>query len=155
MTEDTDLEIERTIQAPAHLIWRAWTEAELLKKWWAPPPCELQKVVIEPFPGGRFDTMMKLPDGSVYDGEGCVLAAEPETRLVFTDALSAGFRPTAKPFFTAEILIKASGTATDYTARVMHKDAADRQRHADMGFYQGWNTCIDQLEALVTSEELV
>jgi uncharacterized protein YndB with AHSA1/START domain len=29
----------------------------------------------------------------------------------------------------------------------MHPDAATRDRHEAMGFFQGWNVCIDQLEA--------
>jgi uncharacterized protein YndB with AHSA1/START domain len=31
---------------------------------------------------------------------------------------------------------------------VMHPDVATAQRHAEMGFYEGWGICIDQLEAL-------
>ena len=34
-----------------------------------------------------------------------------------------------------------------YIATVMHPDKATRDRHEEMGFFQGWNTCIDQLEA--------
>ena len=39
------------------------------------------------------------------------------------------------------------GDGTLYTARVMHPDKATRDRHEAMGFFAGWNTCIDQLEA--------
>jgi len=37
---------------------------------------------------------------------------------------------------------------TRYVAKVMHADQASRDRHEEMGFFDGWNTCIDQLEAL-------
>ena len=39
------------------------------------------------------------------------------------------------------------GSGTRYVATVMHPDKATRDRHEEMGFFQGWNTCIDQLEA--------
>jgi uncharacterized protein YndB with AHSA1/START domain len=39
------------------------------------------------------------------------------------------------------------GEGTRYVAIVMHPDAATKERHEEMGFFQGWNTCIDQLEA--------
>jgi uncharacterized protein YndB with AHSA1/START domain len=39
------------------------------------------------------------------------------------------------------------GNGTRYIATVMHPDAATKDRHEEMGFFQGWNTCIDQLEA--------
>jgi uncharacterized protein YndB with AHSA1/START domain len=38
------------------------------------------------------------------------------------------------------------GSGTRYIARVMHKDAAERQRHEELGFYDGWGACISQLE---------
>jgi uncharacterized protein YndB with AHSA1/START domain len=38
---------------------------------------------------------------------------------------------------------------TRYTARVRHWTVADRERHEQMGFHQGWGQCADQLAALV------
>ena len=35
-------------------------------------------------------------------------------------------------------------------ATVMHPDAATRDRHEELGFFDGWNTCIDQLEAFAS-----
>ncbi len=49
-----------------------------------------------------------------------------------------------KPW-TTEVL--AFGEGTRYVATVMHPNKATRDRHEEMGFFQGWNTCIDQLEA--------
>ena len=36
---------------------------------------------------------------------------------------------------------------TRYVATVMQPDKATRDRHAEMGFFDGWGTCIDPLEA--------
>ena len=47
----------------------------------------------------------------------------------------------ARLFYTDE------GEGTRYVATVMHPDQATKDRHEEMGFFQGWNTCIDQLEA--------
>ena len=49
---------------------------------------------------------------------------------------------------TAEITFEPDGTGTLYTARVMHGDAASRDRHAEMGFHDGWGTATTQLEEL-------
>jgi uncharacterized protein YndB with AHSA1/START domain len=38
------------------------------------------------------------------------------------------------------------GAGTRYVARCLHKDDADRVRHEEMGFYDGWGTCITQFE---------
>jgi uncharacterized protein YndB with AHSA1/START domain len=38
------------------------------------------------------------------------------------------------------------GEGTRYIATVMHPDKATRDRHEEMGFFEGWGTCIDQLD---------
>ncbi|WP_292531773.1 SRPBCC domain-containing protein [Methylocystis sp.] len=38
------------------------------------------------------------------------------------------------------------GSGTRYIARVMHKSDAERRRHEELGFYDGWGACITQLE---------
>lgn len=48
---------------------------------------------------------------------------------------------------TAVITFADEAGGTRYTATAMHPDAATRERHAQMGFFEGWNLCIDQLEA--------
>ncbi len=149
LNPETDLEIVREIAASPERLWRAWTTPEELKIWWAPKPVELVEVAIDPVPGGRFFTRMRMPDGAEMASEGCILVAEPARRLVFCDALSAGFRPNAESFFTGIILMEPAGKGTRYTARVLHKDAAGRKSHEEMGFFDGWGTVIDQLAAHV------
>jgi len=68
--------------------------------------------------------------------------------------LLPGFRPAAKPFldFTAKILMAPQGTGTHYTTIAMHGSEPEAKRHADMGFYKGWNTAVfDQLVAYIKS----
>ena len=79
----------------------------------------------------------------------CILAVDPLERIVFTDALVGGWRPAAQSFITAVISLQDHPSGTSYTARVMHKDAADRARHEELGFYDGWATVIGQLASLV------
>jgi uncharacterized protein YndB with AHSA1/START domain len=73
-------------------------------------------------------------------------------KIVFTDALTPGYRPAENAFFTAVITFEAQGNGTKYTARAMHKDEATRQNHEEMGFHTGWGQSLDQLVALVKAE---
>jgi uncharacterized protein YndB with AHSA1/START domain len=68
-------------------------------------------------------------------------------RIVFTTMLTSGWRPNS-PWLglTAIIAMADEADGTRYTARVMHKDAADSKRHEGMGFFDGWGICITQLE---------
>ena len=71
------------------------------------------------------------------------------SRIVWTSALVGGWRPAAQPWMpmTAFITLADEGEHTRYAARVLHPDRATRDRHEEMGFFDGWGTCIEQLEA--------
>ena len=49
---------------------------------------------------------------------------------------------------TADIAMEAVPDGTLYRALVRHKKPEDRKKHEDMGFFQGWGTCLTQLEEL-------
>jgi len=69
----------------------------------------------------------------------------------FTDAFDAGWQPSPDPFFTAVATFEAlPGGKTKYTARALHWTAANREKHEQMGFHQGWGESLDRLVALVT-----
>lgn len=146
--ERLDLILTRVIDAPPDLVWQAWTDPEHLKKWWAPAPLTTAECEMEVRPGGLFRTLMRAPDGTEYRTNGCFLETVKPERIVFTDALEAGFRPAEKPFFTAIITLEPHGGSTKYTARALHKNDADRKRHEKMGFHEGWGICVGQLADL-------
>jgi uncharacterized protein YndB with AHSA1/START domain len=50
--------------------------------------------------------------------------------------------------FTAIISIEPHGAGTRYTAIAIHKDEAGRDRHAELGFHDGWGKALDQLVAV-------
>jgi len=77
-----------------------------------------------------------------------VLIVEKERRLVWTDGLGPRFRPNAEAFMTADITMRAVSGGTAYRALVRHKSPDDRKKHEDMGFFQGWGTCLTQLDEL-------
>jgi uncharacterized protein YndB with AHSA1/START domain len=72
----------------------------------------------------------------------------PNRRLVWTDALLPGYRPSDNPFMTAVIDIEPQGKGTRYTATAIHRDEAARKKHEEMGFHEGWGKALDQLVAL-------
>jgi uncharacterized protein YndB with AHSA1/START domain len=147
--EANDLVIDRLVRAPRATLWRAWSDPELLKEWWCPKPWTTEVKAFELRPGGAFHTLMRGPDGGISDNPGVFLEVVPQARIVFTSMLLGGWRP-ATPWmgFTAVITLADEGRQdTRYVATVMHPDRATRDRHEEMGFFDGWNTCIDQLEA--------
>jgi len=93
---------------------------------------------------------MQSPDGKeVNDRHCCYLDIVPNERLVWTDALLPGYRPSGEPFITAVISLQPDGRGTRYTATAIHRDEATRNNHEEMGFFDGWGTVADQLAAYV------
>ena len=146
---ETDLELDKLIAASPAVVWRCLTEPTLVEQWFCPKPWEAHDVVLEPRPGGAFHTPMRGPNGEAMDeGPGCILVADPERMIAFTDAMAPGFHPTGKGFMTGVYMLAPTEAGTKVTARALHADAAARAQHAEMGFFEGWGTAIDQLAAV-------
>ena len=143
-----ELVLTRLIKAPRHSLFRAWTEPELLKQWFAPHPCTVPVAETDVRPGGTSLIVMRLPDGKEMPCHGVYLEVVKDERLVFTDAFTKAWYPSAKPFMTVIITFEDEAGGTRYTARVRHWTAEDKATHEKMGFHQGWAICTDQLAAL-------
>jgi uncharacterized protein YndB with AHSA1/START domain len=149
MSADRELVLTRLINAPREKVYRAWTDPELLKQWFAPKPYTTPIVEIDVRPGGSAYFVMRGPDGKDLPNRGVYLEVVPNEKLVSTDAYVKAWEPSEKPFMTLILTFEDEGGKTRYTARVRHWTVADREAHEKMGFHGGWSLCTDQLEALV------
>jgi len=156
-----DLLLERTIDAPRSLIWKAWTDPGHVKKWWAPAPWTTSHCEMDLHPGGVFRTVMRSPEGQEFPHVGCFLELIENEKMVMTNALEPGYRPAsvgkggemadcADIPFTSILTLKERGGKTHYSVVVFHMDEAGRRRHEEMGFHDGWNICIEQLIEVVS-----
>jgi uncharacterized protein YndB with AHSA1/START domain len=151
-----DLVLERVVEVSPELVWAAWTEPKHLLVWFTPAPWKTIDCEIDLRPGGIFRTVMQSPEGENHPNLGCYLEVVPQKKLVWTDALEAGFRPTRQEAklgfrFTAIISLEPHGKGTKYTATALHSTEAGRQKHADLGFAEGWGQALDQLVAHMKS----
>jgi uncharacterized protein YndB with AHSA1/START domain len=143
--------LTRLIDAPREKLYWAWTDAELLKQWFAPKPWTTPQAELDVRPGGASLVVMRSPDGSDMPCPGVYLEVVPNQRLVFTDAYTSAWQPSQKPFMTVILTFEDEGGKTRHTARVRHWTVADREAHEKMGFHEGWGQCVDQLAALAAT----
>jgi len=155
MSDELDLVLERTIDAPIDLVWKAYTDPDHLKQWFAPRPYEITECELDTRPGGIFRIRMVGPDGfdTGHGVPGCVLEVIEGKKLAWTSALGPGYRPNesgegCESFpMTAIVTFEDAGNGkTAYKAVALHKSAEDREKHEQMGFHDGWGTVAGQLE---------
>ncbi|HOY69810.1 MAG TPA: SRPBCC family protein [Methylotenera sp.] len=160
---ELDLMLERVVDVPREKIWQAWTTPEKLMPWFCPLPWKTVKCEIDLRLGGRFYTVMQSPEGQTFPNQGCYLEIIPNEKLVWTNALEPGFRPSKPPeaspghecaefLMTATILLEPLANGTKYTAYVQHNNVAHRLQHENMGFEAGWGACLDQLVAMIKNQ---
>ena len=148
-TEGRDLILTRVIDTPPEKVFRAWTDPELLRQWFAPKPWTTPNVEIDVRAGGSSLFVMRNPDGNEFPNRGVYLEVVKNQRLVFTDAFTRAWEPSPKPFMTVILTFEDLGGKTRYTARVRHWTEADREAHEKMGFHAGWAMCTEQLADVV------
>src|SRR5262249_33665542 len=142
-TSDRELVLSRIIDASPDKVFRAWTDPELLKQWFAPQPWTTSAAELDVRPGGSNLVVMREPAGNGFPHRGVYLEVVENERLVVSDAYTEAWKPSDKPFMTVILTFEDAGGKTRYTARVLHWTVADRETHEKMGFHEGWGRCAD------------
>src|SRR4030042_2389243 len=92
MSDKKGILIERVFDAPPDAVWRAWTEPELIKKWWGPDGFSAPRINVDLKVGGRYVFAMHGPPGSEWDKDmysaGVYKEIVPHEKLVVTDYFS-------------------------------------------------------------------
>jgi uncharacterized protein YndB with AHSA1/START domain len=161
LNKDLDLVLERHIEAPKELIWRALVEPELVKKWFCPKPWQTVDCRIDLRVGGEFYTVMQSPEGQNFPNTGCFLDISKNERIIWTSALQSGFRPAAPVsetdkacaaiIFTCMITLEEKNGGTIYKAHVIHGSPQQMKMHEEMGFHDGWGICLMQMIDMLKS----
>lgn len=147
---DRELVICRLINAAPEKVFRAWTEPELLKQWFAPKPWTTSLAEVDLRVGGTSFIVMKSPTGEEFPNPGVYLEIVPNKKLVFTNAYTKAWEPSERPFITIILTFEELDGKTKYTARALHWSQSDKNEHNKMRFHEGWSLCADQLEAVAS-----
>lgn len=94
-TSDRELVLTRIINAPREKVFKAWTDPHLLKQWFAPLPYTTPVAETDVRPGGSSLIVMRGPDGNDSPNKGVYLEVVENERLVFTDAYTTAWEPSA------------------------------------------------------------
>lgn len=83
-----EFSIVRVLDAPRELVWRAWTNAEHLAKWWGPVIFQNEVVGFDFRIGGVFHYKMTTDDGNVMWGKFVYREIDEPQKLVYVSSFS-------------------------------------------------------------------
>jgi uncharacterized protein YndB with AHSA1/START domain len=140
--EKPSLTIVRKLKAAPEKVWRALTQPDALKQWFAPSDAfTIPRAETDLRVGGSYHIVMKSPDGEEHDVSGAYREILPNRKLVYTWVWKSA--PERESLVTWEL--RAAGAGTELTLRhEQFADAEARDKHQ-----QGWTGCIARLEKLV------
>ncbi len=142
----TDMSFTRELKAPRSLVWECWTTPKHIMQFFVPKPHRVTACEIDLKVGGKFNTTFEV-EGNEMVNNGVLLEVIDQRKLVMTDSYTEGWKPSPDPFLTAIILMEdGENGGTRYTAIARHRSVDARQKHEDMGFYDGWGTVAQQLD---------
>ncbi|KAA3641397.1 MAG: activator of HSP90 ATPase [Bacteroidetes bacterium] len=138
------LTIERTFNAPLELVWEAWTQPEHIAHWWGPKGMPVNVIVHDFTVGGKWKYSMPMPDGNEFISEGTYLEIIELEKIVTT----ADFKPMTEGV-EMHMLFEADGEKTKFTFSVVHETEEYCLAQEKMGFYNGWGSTLDRLDAFL------
>lgn len=144
---DDQIRITREFAAPAHLVYKAWTTPELVKRWWSGERGEVTLVEIDLRVGGAWRYVMVADGGFEVGFHGEYRELVPGERIVSTEVFEG--MPDAESLNT--LTLTEAGGRTTLDILVQHRTQADRDGHIASGMEGGMQEAMDRLEQVAVS----
>ncbi|MBD0383683.1 SRPBCC domain-containing protein [Paenibacillus sp. WST5] len=110
--EDNQLVITRTLNAPLELVYKVWTEAEHLQRWWGPKGFKINVFKFDLRPGGIFHYNMQTPDGHTMWGKFVYHEIEKQEKIVWINSFSDENGNTVRSPFSSTFPLEIMNTLT-------------------------------------------
>jgi uncharacterized protein YndB with AHSA1/START domain len=138
-SSERELVITRVLDAPRELVFKAWTEAEQVARWWGPKGFETTFCDMDIRPGGAYRVGMRSPQGTHYVRRGVNREINEPERIEFTYAWEdAEGRPGHETLVT--VTFARQGTKTKLT---LHQATFETVTARD-SHQVGWTSCLER-----------
>jgi uncharacterized protein YndB with AHSA1/START domain len=139
-SSERDMVLSRLFDAPASLVFEAWSKPETLARWWGPRNFTLPVCEIDFRPGGAYRMVMRDPEGREYPFHGAYSEIVENERIVFTAKILPGVEVVTTVTFVEE-----GGKTLLTVQQTVPADA-----YAARGQLEGWNGSLEKLAAALT-----
>jgi uncharacterized protein YndB with AHSA1/START domain len=147
---DRQILITREFDAPRHLVYRAWTTPELVRRWWHAKRGEVTVCDIDLRVGGAWRYVMVTPDGMEVGFHGEYREIVPNERLVSTEIYEGLPDGDSDPALNTLSLEEAGGRTT-VTLLVETPTKEQRDAIVESGMEDGLQDALDLVEELAIS----
>jgi uncharacterized protein YndB with AHSA1/START domain len=144
---DDQLLITREFDAPKHLVYRAYTTPELVKRWWSGERGQVTSCEIDLRVGGTWRYVMIANEGFEVAFHGEYREIVPNERIVTTEVFEG--MPDAEA--VDHITFTEEDGRTTLTVLVQHRNQEDRDAHLNSGMEAGMQEAMDKLEQVAGS----
>ncbi|MCU1658864.1 MAG: Activator of Hsp90 ATPase 1 family protein [Pseudonocardiales bacterium] len=144
---DTQILITREFDAPKHLVYKAWTTPELIKRWWSGDRGEVTIADVDLRVGGMWRYVLAANGGFEVAFHGEYREIVPNERIVSSEVFEG--MPDAAALSTTTFTEQDGRTTL--TMLVEHTDQADRDAHINSGMEGGMQEAMDHLEQVAAS----
>ena len=150
---DTEVLVKRSFDAPVALVWRAYMEPDLLRRWcsgqpgWSMPVCEMDMHV-----GGQYRWRWRNDEnGQEFGFTGEVLEVVPHAKIVHTQSFDPGDLGVSmggEPSIVT-VTFQEAGDITNMTTTIKFASKSDRDAAFATGMTDGMEMSYKQLDELL------
>jgi uncharacterized protein YndB with AHSA1/START domain len=139
--------LEYEINANCNTVYNAWTDINLLQKWFYPTGFSVALAEMVPNVGGYFRIHMKSPGGEIYPTKGEYLLLDKPNRIVYKDSWDDD-RKQNEPT-VVELIFEPQGEKT--VLKLYSSFATEQQKDTVLhsGIVDGWKMFFDNLNNLL------
>jgi uncharacterized protein YndB with AHSA1/START domain len=148
------LKVVREFDAPLELVWKAWTDSELLDQWWAPKPWKANTQTMDFREGGRWLYYMEGPDGERHYCRADYQSVIPNKRFIGDDSFcdEHGNKTSELPQMHWRSEFSRSGSGTKVEVEITFSSEADMEKIIEMGFKEGFAAAHNNLDELLAGQ---
>ena len=153
LPSDREIMITRVFNARRELVFKAWSDAEYIARWWGPAGWTVPVSKMDFRPGGKWHYCIRGPEGE----ESCGLAVyheivKPE-RIVYTDYFAGtdGKPVEGMPEARITVTFTELDGKTTFIGRSLYPTAKDRDAVLKIGLEEGMTESLNRLEEFLAS----
>lgn len=151
--DNNTIHITREFAAPIDLVWKAWTEDEILDQWWGPKPWRAETKKMDFREGGCWLYAMVSPEGEKHWSKGNFISIKKEKYFSSKGGFSdeeGNINPAFPQNLWENNFIPADNTVK-VDILLTYDSLEDLEKEIEMGFKEGITTDFEQLDELLPS----